>query len=72
MDIRPENEYDRLLRLSNEYFEDKLSDINVCGGFSPRYECVCDLYQTQCHPPIQNVSLSFKKKKTNKLNFTYI
>ncbi|CAF2649231.1 unnamed protein product [Rotaria sp. Silwood2] len=55
VDIRPENEYDRLLRLSNEYFEDKSSDVHVCGGFSVRYECACDFYQTQCYRSVQNL-----------------
>ncbi|CAF3836161.1 unnamed protein product [Rotaria sordida] len=55
VDIRPENEYDRLLRLSNEYFDDKSSDIHICGGFSHRYECACDFYQTQCHRSVQNL-----------------
>lgn len=66
MDIRPENEYDRLLRLSNEYFEDKGSNINVCGGFSIRYECACDFYQTQCHRSVQNVSFDNVNKFYNK------
>ncbi|CAF1992841.1 unnamed protein product [Rotaria magnacalcarata] len=55
VDIRPENEYDRLLRLSNEYFEDKLSDMHICGGFSMRYECACDFYQTPLHRSVQNL-----------------
>ncbi|CAM4889502.1 unnamed protein product [Rotaria socialis] len=55
VDIRPENEYDRLVRLSNEYFEDKLSDIHICGGFSIRYECACDFYQTPLHRSVQNL-----------------
>ncbi len=56
MEIRPENEYDKLVRLSNEYFEDMSNDIRPCGGFSVRYECACDFYQLQCHRSIQNVS----------------
>ncbi|CAF4915409.1 unnamed protein product, partial [Rotaria sp. Silwood1] len=55
VDIRPENEYDRLLRLSNEYFEDKSSDINVCGGFSIRYECACDFYQSQYYRSVPSL-----------------
>ena len=56
VEIRPENEYDKLLRLSNEYYEDTSSDIRPCGGFSLRYECACDFYQVQCHRYVQNVS----------------
>ena len=56
MEIRPENEYDRLLRLSNESVEDISNDLRPCGGFSLRYECACDFYQVQCHRFVQNVS----------------
>jgi hypothetical protein len=56
VEIRPENEYDKLLRLSNEYFEGISNDIRPCGGFSLRYECACDFYQVQCHRSVQNVS----------------
>ncbi len=57
VEIRPENEYDKLLRLSNEYFEGISNDIRPCGGFSLRYECACDFYQIPCHRSVQNVSL---------------
>jgi hypothetical protein len=63
VDIRPENEYDKLLRLSNEYFDDKASDIRPCGGFSLRYECACDFYQVQCYRPVQNVSFSKERNR---------
>ena len=59
MEIRPENEYEKLLRLSNEYTDEKTVASSVsrpCGGFSLRYECACDLYQTQCYRAVQNVS----------------
>lgn len=56
MEIRPENEYDKLLQLANQYFEDISNDIRPCGGFSLRYECACDFYQVQCHRSIQYVS----------------
>ncbi|CAF1023065.1 unnamed protein product, partial [Adineta steineri] len=55
VEIRPENEYDKLLRLSNEYYEDILNGIRPCGGFSVRYECACDLYQSSCHKYVQNL-----------------
>ncbi|CAF4377169.1 unnamed protein product, partial [Rotaria sordida] len=44
VEIRPENEYDKLLRLSNEYYQDTnimSSESRPCGGFSLRYECAC-------------------------------
>jgi hypothetical protein len=56
VEIRPENEYDKLLRLSNEYVENTSSDIRPCGGFSLRYECACDFYQVQCYRSVQNVN----------------
>lgn len=56
VEIRPENEYDKLLQLANEYFEDISNDIRPCGGFSLRYECACDFYQVPCHRSIQYVS----------------
>jgi len=69
VEIRPENEYDKLLHLSNEYFEDISNDIRPCGGFSLRYECTCDFYQVQCYRSVQNVSFErifhlTKKKST--------
>lgn len=59
VEIRPENEYDRLVRLSDEYFQDSnmiSSESRPCGGFSLRYECACDFYQLQCNRVVQNVS----------------
>ncbi len=56
VEIRPENEYDKLLRLSKEYLDDASTDIRPCGGFSLRYECACDFYQVQCYRPVQHVS----------------
>ena len=56
VEIRPENEYDKLLRLSNESYEDMTNDIRPCGGFSVRYECACDFFESQCHRSVQSVS----------------
>ena len=59
MEIRPENEYEKLLRLSNEYTDEKAVPASLsrpCGGYSLRYECACDLYQTPCFRAVPNVS----------------
>jgi hypothetical protein len=59
VEIRPDNEYDKLLRLSNEYSQDiniMSSESRPCGGFSLRYECACDFYQVQYNKAVQNVS----------------
>jgi hypothetical protein len=59
VDIRPENEYEKLLRLSNEHLDDvtmKFNLVRPCDSFSLRYECACDLYQLPCHRAVQNVS----------------
>jgi hypothetical protein len=64
VEIRPENEYDKLLRLSNEYLDDTSitsSKFRPCGGFSLRYECACDFHQVHCHHPVQNVSLIIRE-----------
>lgn len=52
IDVRPDNEYDRLIRQINE----TSGELNVtstiyrpCGGYSLRYECACDLYQIPFH-----------------------
>ncbi|CAF3341597.1 unnamed protein product [Rotaria sp. Silwood1] len=58
VEIRPENEYDKLLRLSNEYYQDTnimSSESRLCGGFSLRYECACDFYQVPCNRAVQNL-----------------
>ncbi|CAF0976859.1 unnamed protein product [Rotaria sordida] len=58
VEIRPENEYDKLLRLSNEYYQDTnimSSESRPCGGFSLRYECACDFYQIPCNRAVQNL-----------------
>ncbi len=55
MEIRPENEYDKLLRLSNEYYQD-INECRPCGGYSLRYECACDFHQISCNRAVQVVS----------------
>jgi len=58
VEIRPENEYDRLVRLSNESFQDNnimSSETRPCGGFSLRYECACDFWQVPCNRLVQNL-----------------
>ena len=56
VEIRPENEYDKLIRLSNESLEEISNDSRPCGGFSLHYDCACDFYQIQCYRSVQNVS----------------
>ncbi|CAF0872120.1 unnamed protein product [Adineta steineri] len=58
VEIRPENEYEKLLRLSNEYCQDiniMSSELRPCGGFSLRYECACDFYQIPCNKAVYNL-----------------
>lgn len=54
MDFRPENEYDKLLRLSTESYQD-INEYRPCGGFSLRYECACDFHQIPCNRSVQIV-----------------
>jgi len=54
VEIRPENEYDRLIRLVNESYQ-ILDKIRPCGGYSLRYECACDFHQVQFHRGVQTV-----------------
>ncbi|UJR27563.1 hypothetical protein I4U23_008845 [Adineta vaga] len=58
VEIRPENEYEKLLRASNDYCQDiniMSSELRPCGGFSLRYECACDFYQLPCSRAVQNI-----------------
>ncbi|CAF0821938.1 unnamed protein product [Adineta ricciae] len=58
VEIRPENEYEKLLRLSNDYCQDvniMSTELCPCGGFSLRYECACDFYQLPCNRTVQNI-----------------
>ncbi len=55
MEIRPENEYDKLVRLSNELYQDT-NDGRPCGGYSLRYECACDFHEIPFHRSVQVVS----------------
>ncbi|CAF3056472.1 unnamed protein product [Rotaria socialis] len=58
VEIRPENEYDKLLRLSNEFYQDPnimSTESRPCGGFSQRYECACDFYQIPCNRAVQTL-----------------
>ena len=67
VEIRPENEYDRLMRLSNEYLEEIPNDSRPCGGFSLHYECACDFYQIPCHRSVLNVSFIFPRIRFNNI-----
>ncbi|CAF0852401.1 unnamed protein product [Adineta ricciae] len=70
VEIRPENEYDKLLRLSNESYEDTTNDIRPCGGFSVRYECACDFFESQCHRSVQNlVDTAFAHRTSREFTF---
>lgn len=60
VEIRPENEYDKLIRLSNESLEEISNDYRPCGGFSLHYNCACDFYQIQCYRSVQNVRIEFR------------
>ncbi len=55
MEIRPENEYDKLLSLSNEYYQET-NECRPCGGYSLHYECACDFHEIPMHKAVQIVS----------------
>lgn len=55
MEIRPENESDKLLSLSNEYYPET-NVCRPCGGFSLHYECACDFHGIPMHRLVQMVS----------------
>ena len=55
MEIRPENEYDKLLRLSHEHYQES-NEYRPCGGYSLHYECACDFQQIPIHRSVQVVS----------------
>ncbi len=73
MEIRPENEYDKLLRLSNEHYQD-INECRPCGGYSLRYECACDFHQIQCNRAVQVVSqrITFFQKEIEMILFSLL